>query len=418
MEAIHLMGPNTLGGEVDVQGSKNVALPILAATVMISGISIIHNCPKIVDVYHMIKILEHIGCKTKWDEHTLYVDATSITKTKLPKDCVKAMRSSVVMMGPLLGRCGDIDLYYPGGCVIGERPIDLHLSALECLQVKIETGEDSIYACTKALAGNDIYLPFPSVGATQNAILAAVLAKGRTIIYGGAIEPEVTELVEFLNQAGADIVLNKRMQYVIQGVKTLHGTEFWIASDRIVAGTYLMAGVATRGKILLHHVPVHQMEMVFRALEGLGAKLSIQGDDVYVSGADSVKPIMYLETSVYPGFPTDLQSPLLAVLSLAAGVSAVSEHIFKKRFGVVDALNQMGADIQVRENIAVVCGVHQLHGGLVQARELRGGAALVVAGLCAYGETIISGYPYIQRGYENICRDISMLGGKIAIQEI
>ena len=417
MKAIHLIGPNTLDGEVDVQGSKNVALPILAATVMISGTSIIHNCPQIVDIYQMIGILEHVGCKTKWEEHTLYVDASSILKTKLPKSCVKAMRSSVVLMGPMLARCGEIDLYYPGGCVIGARPIDLHISALERLQVKFEIGEDKIYANTNMLIANDIYLSFPSVGATQNAVLAAVMAKGCSVIRGGSVEPEVTELVAFLKQAGADIVLNRKKEYVIHGVKELHGTEFRVVSDRIVAGTYLMAGVATRGKIRLHHVPVCQMEIVLKVLEKLGGKLTVQGHEVYLNASDAGKPLMYLETAVYPGFPTDLQSPLLTVLSLAGGVSTVNEQIFEKRFSVVSALNQMGADIQVDGNTALVCGVRQLHGTSVEAKELRGGAALVVAGLCAYGETMIWGYPYIRRGYEDICRDITMLGGRIAIQE-
>lgn len=418
MKAIQLTGPNTLDGEVDVQGSKNAALPILAAAVMIPGISMIHNCPKIVDIYHMINIMEHIGCKTKWEDHTLIVDATLVKKTKLPKEYVKAMRSSVVMMGPLLARCGEITLYYPGGCVIGERPIDIHQSALECLQVKFETGEDTIYANVRELTGSDIHMSFPSVGATQNAILAAVLAKGCSVIYGGAVEPEVTELVAFLKQAGADIVLTKRKEYVIHGVKKLHGTEFTIVSDRIVAGTYLMAGVATRGKILLHHAPVCQMEKVLNTLEKLGAKLTVEGEDLYLSAAQAGKPLMHLETSVYPGFPTDLQSPLMAVLSLAGGVSTVSERIFEKRFDVVKELNQMGADIQVQGNSALVCGVRQLSGKLVEAKELRGGAALVIAGLCAHGETRILGYPFIERGYEDICRDIGMMGGKIASLEV
>ena len=417
MKAIHVIGPNTLDGDVDIQGSKNVALPILAATVMIPGITIIHNCPQIVDIYQMISILEYVGCKTRWEEHTLYVDASSILSAKLPKACVKAMRSSVVLMGPLLARCGEVDLYYPGGCVIGARPIDFHLSALQQLQVEFEVGEDTIYGKTAALVGHEIHLPFPSVGATQNAVLAAVCANGCSVISGGAVEPEVTELVSFLKQAGADIVLNRKKEYVVRGVKELHGTEFCVVSDRIVAGTYLMAGVATRGKVALHDVPVCQMASVLKILEKLGARLTVQEQEVYLNASDAKEPLMHIETSVYPGFPTDLQSPLLTVLSIAGGMSTVSERIFEKRFGVVSDLNRMGADIQVQGNTALVCGVRQLRGTNVEAKELRGGAALMIAGLCAHGETMILGYPFIERGYEDICRDITRLGGKISIQK-
>lgn len=418
MKAIQLTGPNTLDGEVDVQGSKNVALPILAATVMIPGVSMIHNCPRIVDIYQMINIMEHIGCKIRWEGHSLLVDAVCVEKTKLPRTSVKAMRSSVVLMGPLLARCGEITLYYPGGCVIGKRPIDLHQRALERLQVSFETCEDEISASAGELVGNDISMAFPSVGATQNAILAAVLAKGHTVIRGGAVEPEVTELVCFLRKAGAKIFLNKRAEYVIEGVKKLHGVEFSIVSDRIVAGTYLMAGAATRGNVLLHGAPSQQMSSVLGILSQLGAKVQIVGNDIYLHGAGAVKPLMYLETAVYPGFPTDLQSPLLTVLSLAGGNSTVRECIFEQRFEVVAELNKMGANICVNGNTAQICGVSGLKGRQVQAKELRGGASLVIAGLCAEGETQILGYPFIERGYEDICRDVRMLGGKIVSLEV
>lgn len=418
MKAIQITGPNTLDGEVNVQGSKNAALPILAATVMIPGISILHNCPKIADIYHMISILEHMGCRITWEGHSLIVDAFHIKETKLPRNYVKAMRSSVVLMGPLLARCGEVHLYYPGGCVIGARPIDIHQSALEKLQVSFETGEDEIFAEAKVLIGNEINLVFPSVGATQNTILAAVLAKGRTVIRGGSIEPEVTELVSFLNKAGADIVLNKKNEYVIEGVKRLYGTEYRIVSDRIVAGTYLMAGVATKGKVLLHHAPVEQLSKVLEILKEMGAEVIINGNDIYLHAAQCVKPLVYLETSVYPGFPTDLQSPLMSVLTTAVGISRVRERIFEDRFGVAGELNKMGADIRIDGNTASICGVHHLYGNKVEAKELRGGAALVVAGLCALGETTIFGATFIERGYEDICEDISMLGGKIANLEV
>lgn len=262
MDSIQISGQSTLRGEVSVQGSKNVTLPILAATLMIRGVSVVHNCPKIVDIYHMIKILEHIGCKIHWEGSSVFVDARQLKETSLPSEYVKTMRSSVVLMGAMISRMGEITLHYPGGCVIGERPIDLHKGALESLSVTFLEEEEYIHAKALHLRGNVIKMPFPSVGATQNAILAAVTAEGTTRIKGGAVEPEVTELVRFLVSAGAKIRLDVNRDYLIEGVAGLYETEVSVSSDRIVAGTYLLAGVATRGEILLRNAPVTQLDAV------------------------------------------------------------------------------------------------------------------------------------------------------------
>ncbi|MBR1693046.1 MAG: UDP-N-acetylglucosamine 1-carboxyvinyltransferase [Lachnospiraceae bacterium] len=415
MNCIKISGPNILHGEVDVQGSKNAALPILAAAVLIPDISVVHNCPKIADIYHMISILEQIGCKVRWEGTSLVIDAKEIGDSRLPKEYVKAMRCSVVFMGAMLARRGEITLYYPGGCIIGKRPIDLHKKALGLLGAVFEEAADCIHAKTDGLTGSTIRMDFPSVGATQNAILAAVTAQGRTLIEGGAREPEVTELVRFLNCAGAKIVLGKKGQYEIEGVRQLHAVEFTVVSDRIVAGTYLLAGVASRGHILLHRAPVWHLGSVVEVLKKLGAKVTASGDCIELDAGGGICPIPYLETAVYPGFPTDLQSPLLAALSLAEGVSCVRERIFENRFAVAEQLRRMGADIQISKDTAVVCGVKYLVGNEVAAGELRGGAALVIAGLCARCETMITGCRYIDRGYEDICRDLQCLGGNMEL---
>jgi len=412
MNCIKISGPNTLSGAVDVQGSKNAALPLLAAAILIPDVSVVHNCPKIADIYNMISILEHIGCRVQWKGHSLIIDAKEITRTQLPGEFVKEMRCSVVFMGAMLARTGEIALHYPGGCVIGQRPIDLHKKALQRLGTVFEEQEQLIRATARELKGALIYMDFPSVGATQNALLACVTAKGKTLIQGGSMEPEVTQLVKFLNSAGADIVLNQKGEYEIEGVESLHGVEFTVVPDRIVAGTYLLAATASQGHIFLHNAPTEHLDKVLEVLIRLGAKVKVCDDCIELNAKHGIAPIPYLETAVYPGFPTDLQSPLLATLSLADGVSCIREKIFENRFDVVRQLRRMGADIQISGDTAVVCGVKYLSGSVVKAGELRGGAALVIAGLCADGETTIEGCRFIERGYEDICRDIQMLGGK------
>ncbi|MBD5465100.1 MAG: UDP-N-acetylglucosamine 1-carboxyvinyltransferase [Lachnospiraceae bacterium] len=413
MKSIDITGGNTLCGEVAIQGSKNAALPLLAASVLIKGVSVIHNCPRISDIFSMIKILESIGCKVRFTGHCLEIDAKDITSTALPEEYVKVMRSSIIFIGAMLARKKEVSIHYPGGCVIGERPIDMHLGALERLGVEFTEAEETIRANAGKLKGNEIFLPFPSVGATQNIVLAAVFAEGVTVIKGAAKEPEVTEVCRFLQKAGARIHGIGTETLEIEGVDSLKETEFTVVPDRIVAGTYLLAGAATRGAVLLENAPVHQMDSLLLMLRNMGAKLHVEQDCIFLNGEEADRAIPFMETKVYPGFPTDLQSPLMAVLARADGISIIRETIFENRFRVAKELNRMGARIFLKENQALIYGVERLSGMDVKAEELRGGAALVIAGLLAQGKTKIDGLSYIERGYEDIVRDLKCLGAKI-----
>lgn len=413
MKSIDITGGNTLCGEVSIQGSKNAALPLLAASVLIKGVSVIHNCPRITDIFSMIKILESIGCRVRFVGHCLEIDAKDIMNTMLPEEYVKVMRSSIIFIGAMLAREKEVSIHYPGGCVIGNRPIDMHLGALEKLGVEFSEEEETIRASAGKLVGNEIFLPFPSVGATQNIVLAAVLAEGKTIIKGAAKEPEVAEVCRFLKNAGARIHGIGTETLEIEGVKSLEETEFTVVPDRIVAGTYLLAGAATRGAVLLENAPVDQMDSLFLMLRNMGAKIHVEKNHIFLNGEEADKSIPFMETRVYPGFPTDLQSPLMAVLSRANGISMIRETIFENRFRVAKELNRMGARIFLKENQALIYGVEKLKGMEVAAEELRGGAALVIAGLLAEGRTRIAGPSYIERGYEDIVRDFKCLGAKI-----
>ncbi|MBD5543711.1 MAG: UDP-N-acetylglucosamine 1-carboxyvinyltransferase [Lachnospiraceae bacterium] len=417
MKSIDITGGNTLCGEVSIQGSKNAALPLLAASVLIKGITVIHNCPRITDIFSMIKILESIGCKVRFTGHCLEIDAKDITSTALPAEYVKVMRSSIIFIGAMLGREKEVSIHYPGGCVIGNRPIDMHLEALKRLGVEFTEAEETIQAKAGRLEGNEIFLPFPSVGATQNVVLAAVLAKGTTVIKGAAKEPEVTEVCRFLQKAGAKIHGIGTEILEIEGVPFLKEIEFTVVPDRIVAGTYLLAGAATRGAVLLENAPVGQMDSLLLMLKNLGAKIHVEKGQIFLNGEEAERSIPFIETRVYPGFPTDLQSPLMAVLATADGVSIIRETIFEDRFRVAKELNRMGGRIFLKENQALIYGVKKLKGMKVTAEELRGGAALVIAGLLAEGRTKIEGLSYIERGYEDIVRDLKCLGAKIEKSE-
>lgn len=413
MKSINITGGNTLCGEISIHGSKNAALPLLAAAVLIKGVSVIHNCPRITDIFYMIKMLESIGCKVEFSQNRLTVDATDITRTRLPEEYAKRMRSSFIFTGAMLARKKEVSIHYPGGCVIGNRPIDLHLNALSKMGAEFAEKEEIIYARARKLTGSEIALPFPSVGATQNIVMASVLAEGNTIIKGAAKEPEVAELCNFLVKAGADIQGIGTETLKIKGVSSLRETEYRVVSDRIVAGTYLLAAAATKGAVFLKEAPVAHMQSLLSVLKSMGASFTVEKDSIFMNGENADKPVPFLETEVYPGFPTDLQSPLMAVLARAEGVSMIRENIFENRFRIFRELNRMGAKIFVRDNHALIYGVGKLSGRNVAAEELRGGAALIIAGLMAEGNTRIEGFSYIERGYEDIVRDLKCLGAKI-----
>lgn len=413
LDQIEILGGISLYGEIPVQGCKNSALPIMAAAILQSGEIEIQNCPEISDVFLMISILEELGCKCTLKNHTLLMDTADMNNSVIPGRFGKTMRSVITLAGSLLGRLGECSIPYPGGCVIGSRPIDFHLDAFRSMGVEIEEEEERITGKTNYLTGSIIRLPFPSVGATQNCILAAVLAHGKTVIYGAAREPEVVELCEFLLGMGACICGAGTDRIVISGVRRLHGRTFCLSSDRIVAGTYLLAAAGSRGKLTLVNAPVRALGNLRSLLEKMGAEWQEEEDRITLNGEKAYQPIPYVRTAPYPGFSTDLQSQLLAVLAISYGESVLEERIFEARFKIVEPLKAMGADLEITGNSVKVCGVPSLYGTKVSAGELRGGAALVTAGLLAEGKTIIENPHFIDRGYEDICADLRRAGAAI-----
>ncbi len=412
---IRIRGGVRLQGKVKIQGSKNAALPILAATILAEGESCLKDCPKISDVYRMLRLLQSLGGHVRWEGEGVCVSTGSITTQDMPADAITGMRSSLCLLGALLARCGSIVMEYPGGCVIGKRPIDLHLQALEQMGVCFhEEGGRICGRAPKGLCGAEISLPLPSVGATENILLAAVTASGCTRIEGAAREPEVEALCRYLNACGARIDGIGTSRLEIRGVRRIHGATYRIPADRIVAGTYLYAALGTRGCILLEQAPCQHMRAVIHMAERMGAICQVTGEGLYVQSLGEVVSPGLIRTGVYPGFPTDMQSIALAVSAMASGETRIEERIFEDRFRVAEPLRQMGADIrQIDPGSLWVKGGSRLHGERVKACELRGGAALVVAGLMAEGETVITGCEYIERGYENICKDLRELGARI-----
>ena len=415
MDSIYIYGGNFLRGETKVQGSKNAVLPILAASLLVKGTCVIKNCPRIADVYHMQNLLQELGCFVTWAGNTVTVNALHVNDNRMSGESVTRMRSSVMLLGAMLGRLGEVTMAYPGGCVIGSRPIDIHLSALRNMGVEIEEQERLFTAKAKRLQGIELKLPFPSVGATENVVLAAVTAEGTTVLEHAAKEPEIEALCGFLKAAGAEIDGVGSNKLVIHGVKELHEAKYTVPSDRIVAGTYLTAALAAGGSIFLENAPAGQLGALLAVAEEMGGCVTVNEEGVGIDVMHRLKAYPYLKTEVHPGFPTDLQSPLMAALSVAQGKSVIEENIFENRFRIVDDLQRMGAEIEVVKNKAYIDGVETLKGMHVEAEELRGGAALVVAGLAAEGRSIVRNRHFIERGYENICKDLRNLGADINI---
>lgn len=415
MDSIYVQGGVCLRGKVKIQGSKNAALPIMAAALLIGERVILQNCPRISDVYDMIRILRSFGCLVKWERDGLSIEAGAVSGESMTQEAAGSMRSSVFVLGPLLGRMGRAEIFAPGGCVIGKRPIDLHLKALGKLGVIFEKeGEKLIASAPEGLWGNEVELEFPSVGATENIVMAAVCASGITTVRGAAREPEVQALCDFLNGCGASIQGVGETVLRIEGRESLHGSTFRIPEDRIVAGTYLLSGFSCGGEIFLENAPGEQMGVVLDIAEDMGATITATGNGIYAQYPERPRELSFAETGVYPGFPTDLQSVLLAVRCIGRGETVLKENIFENRFRVADGLKAMGAKIdRIDEKSVLVTGVEGLHGARVEACELRGGAALVAAALGASGETLIRGRRFIERGYENIGRDYRELGARI-----
>ena len=415
MDSIRIQGGVALQGKVRIQGSKNAALPILAATLLTGESSLIKNCPRIADVYAMVSLLKDIGCNVNWQENGICIDSSSVSSEEIGTEAVTGMRSSLCLLGALIGRCGQVVMEHPGGCVIGQRPIDLHLAALQQMGVEFREEDGRLKAAAGRLCGAHIRLPFPSVGATENVVLAAVLAEGDTVLDGAALEPEITALCRYLQCCGAEIDGIGTGRLMIRGGRRLYGTDFSVPADRIVAGTYLFGCIGAGGSVLLEDAPWEEMGAVLELAQCMGGRLYTSREGIYVQAPGRPRAVECIRTEPYPGFPTDLQSVVLAVAALADGESLIRETIFENRFRVVDELRRMGAKIEEQDgNMVLVRGIKQLQGACVEARELRGGAALVVAGLMAQNETTVTGCKFIYRGYENICRDFRELGARIS----
>lgn len=412
MSAIEVQRLQSLKGEIKIQGSKNAVLPMMAAAVLHKGTTVIHNVPRIQDVFCMLGILERIGCKCSLEGHTLTIGAEEITRTEIPEEYIKSMRSSILLSGPLLGRMKRAVTSFPGGCSIGERRIDFHLEAFQKLGAVVEEQGEMLSVVATKLAGASIDFPLPSVGATENAILAAVLAEGTTVIRQAAREPEIVMLCEFLNNMGAKIKRVGSLEIVVTGVKELKDCQFTVAGDRIVAGTYLTAVMAAGGEAVLEGICPEELIAPSLTARKMGAKLEPFKDGLKV--LMEKRPLaVSLTTGPYPDFPTDLQSQTMAVMAGAKGLSRMKETIFEDRFGAARELSKLGADIVIEGKQAVIRGRRPLKGAVVTAGDLRGGAALVVAGLSCEGITRIEDCFHIERGYEDICGDLKSLGAGI-----
>ncbi len=413
MSRLIINGGNRIYGETRIGGAKNSVLPILAATVLNGGINIVHDIPKLLDVDIMEKILVSLGCSVKREKETIIVDSKQLINYEIPEELVREMRSSIVFLGAMLSRYGKVKASYPGGCEIGIRPIDLHLKSLREMGATINEEHGFLICEAKQLKGCDIQLDFPSVGATENIMLAAVLAKGVTVIRNAAREPEIIDLENFLNAMGAKISGAGTATVYIKGVRKLHDVEHHIIPDRIVAGTYLVAAAITEGEIVLKNIVHEYLQSVLYKLRECGCMIQIYNNSLRLIAPRKIKAIESIRTLPYPGYPTDMQAQMMALMSLSDGTTIFTENIFENRYKHVNELIRMGANIKIDGRIAVVKGVRKLSGATVIAQDLRGGASLVLAGLAAEGKTIIENIKHIDRGYENINDVLNELGADI-----
>jgi len=411
-----IQGGETLSGKLKVQGSKNSSLPILAATIINGKKNVISDVPQIRDVDVMCQILSHLGARIDKKGNVIEVDSANVNCFEVPEQLMREMRSSIILMGALLSRFGKAKVSYPGGCEIGPRPIDLHLKGLASMGVNFSEGHGFIYANTDELKGADIHLDFPSVGATENLMLAGVLARGTTIIRNAAKEPEIVDLQNFLNQMGAQIKGAGTDTIKIEGIQIddlKPVNDYTVIPDRIVAGTYLVAAAITRGHVTLTNVITEHLEPILAKLRETGCVINTDNGQVELYVDKPLVSVDSLRTLPYPGFPTDMQAPMMALLATVEGTSILTETIFENRFKHAQELRRMGANITINGNTAIIKGVKKLTGAIVEAKDLRAGAALIVAALAAEGETVVEGAYHVERGYEDIVGNLRALGAKI-----
>ncbi len=414
MSSYIIEGGQKLEGTVKISGSKNSSLPIIAATILNAGKTTLYNVPNIQDTQMMFKILETLGAKVEKKNGKIKIDTSKIKKFEIPPDLMHKMRSSVILAGALIGRYNKAIFSYPGGCDIGSRPIDLHLKSFEKLGIEVNQNHGSIECKAEKIKGEKIDLDFPSVGATENAILASVLSEGTTIITNAAREPEIIDLQNFLNKMGAKVVGAGTDEIQIDGVKQLKDVSYNIMPDRIEAGSFLCFAAATKGNLILESVNATHITPIITKLEEADCKIITEKNKIQIVAPKKLKALD-IKTMPYPGFPTDMQSVFAAMLTTARGTSIIVENIFENRYKYTQELNKMGAKITVEGKSAVIRGARKLYGAEVKATDLRGGASLVLAGLIAKGTTKIDNIDYILRGYENLEQKLSRLGAKIKI---
>lgn len=414
MDIYRIKGKKKLSGEVKISGAKNAALPVIVASLLAEGKTVLKNVPDLQDIRTIIKVIEVLGAETDFDKKkgTLTIEVGKIQNNEVPYELVKTMRASVYVMGPLLARTGEADVSLPGGCAIGERPVDIHLSGFEAMGAEISLEHGYIRATTDRLHGAEFTMPKVSVGATANLIMGAVLARGKTVLENCAMEPDVVDLGEFLIQMGAKIEGLGTERIEIQGVKKLRPVTYSIMPDRIEAGTFLLAGAITRGDVTITHaVPAH-ITALLTTLEEMGFNLEVEKDRVTIQSTRRLTGTI-IKTLPHPGFPTDLQAPIMSLATTIPGISTITETIFENRFTHVPELRRMGADITIEGQVAIIRGIRTLSSAPVMMSDLRAGAALVLAALGAQGTTEIRRIYHADRGYEKLEEKLSSLGASI-----
>lgn len=413
MDKILIKGGNKLSGDIEIGCAKNAYLPILAGSILCDGEVILHKCPSYADVINMIEILKHLGGKATLSGSNLILDMKTLSAFDIPRELSSLTRSSIFSLGSILGRFKRAKVAYPGGCEIGSRPIDLHIKGLEALGVKIVDRHGYLSCDGSAMHGGNVHLDFPSVGATENIMMAAVLTKGRTKIFNPAKEPEIVDLQNFLNKAGAKIRGAGTTTIIIDGVERLGSVDYTPIPDRIIAGTYMLATLMCGGDVRFSGIKPEHLQALISKIDNNSCKIVVKGDKLRLSASGQPRSIEKIETLPYPGFPTDLQPQIMALETISNGTSVIVENLFETRFKHVGELNKMGADILVEGRSAVIKGVNKLYGAEVVATDLRGGAGLVLAGLVADGYTKVSNIGQILRGYESIDEDLKSLGADI-----
>lgn len=408
---IMVKGPARLQGTVEVSSSKNAILPILAASLLTADRVIINKVPDIKDVSIISQLIKELGVSIRHHDQSLIIEGETHSTTPA-YDLVRQIRASFLVMGPLLARKGLVQVSLPGGCAIGNRPIDLHLKGLKALGADITMTRGDVIARASRLNATHIYLDYPSVGATENIIMAAAMAQGITYIENAALEPEIVDLANFINQMGGKITGAGTNIIKVQGVTELHGCEYTPIPDRIEAGTYMVAAAATGGEIVINNVNPEHVKAISAKLEETGARVHEGENVIKVRRSSSVRPV-YIKTLPYPGFPTDMQAQFMAYVSRTSGSSIITESVFENRFMHVQELIRLGANIKIEGRTAIIKGVRSLTGATVKATDLRAGAALIIAGLMAEGTTTITDSEHIDRGYQDIIEKLNLIGAQI-----